>query len=74
MVCLKVTTVGNSVGLILPKEALAKLHVSKGDQVFLTESPAGLLITPYNPEFDKQMRRAYQVMDEYKDALKELAK
>jgi putative addiction module antidote len=74
MISLKLTTVGNSTGVILPKEALAKLNVSKGDNLYLTESPSGFLITPYNPEFERQIKLAEQVMDQYKDTLRELAK
>jgi putative addiction module antidote len=74
MISLKLTTVGNSTGVILPKEALAKLNVNKGDQLFLTESPSGFLITPYSPEFAADMKLAEQLMDQYKDALRELAK
>jgi putative addiction module antidote len=74
MIALKVTTVGNSVGVVLPKEALAKLRVQKGDTIYLTEAPEGLLLTPYDPEFEKQMTIARDVMNEYRDTLRELAK
>jgi putative addiction module antidote len=74
MISLKITTVGNSTGIILPKEALAKLNVAKGDHIYLTESPSGFLITAYNPDFERQMKLAEEVMDEYKDTLRELAK
>jgi len=74
MISLKLTTVGNSTDVILPKEALAKLNVNKGDQLYLTESPAGFLITPYDPDFERQVKLAEQIMDQYKDALRELAK
>ena len=74
MIALKVTTVGNSVGVVLPKEALAKLRVKKGDTIYLTEAPEGLLLTPYDPEFEKQMKIARDVMNEYRDTLRELAK
>lgn len=73
-VSLKITTVGNSAGIILPKEVLARLNVGKGDKLFLVESTAGLLLTPYDPDFDRQMKLAEQVMEEYRDALRELAK
>ncbi len=74
MVQLKITTVGNSTGVILTKEALAMLKVRKGDTVILTESPSGVLITPYNPEFAADMDRAYEIMGRYRNALRELAK
>jgi putative addiction module antidote len=74
MVKLKLTTVGSSTGLILPKEVLARLNVVKGDSVFLTESPDGVRITPYNPEFEEQMTLARKFMRERRDVLRELAK
>lgn len=70
----KITTVGNSTGMVLPKEALAKLHVAKGDQVFLVETPNGFEITAYDPEFERQMELGKQVMRRYRNALRELAK
>jgi putative addiction module antidote len=74
MVKLKLTTVGSSTGLIIPKEVLARLNVVKGDSVFLTESPDGVRITPYNPEFEEQMTLARKFMRERRDVLRELAK
>lgn len=71
---LKVTTVGNSAGIVLPKEILTKLKVVKGDSVFLTESPDGFRITPYDPEFERDMALARQVMRKRRDLLRELAK
>ena len=67
MIKLKVTTVGSSAGIVLPKEALALLKVAKGDSVFLTESPGGLRITPYSPEFEEQMALARNFMRERRD-------
>ena len=58
MLTLKLTTIGNSVGVVLPKEALDRLHVWKGDKVYLAESPDGFRLTPYDPEFEKQMTMA----------------
>jgi putative addiction module antidote len=74
MVKLKVTTVGSSTGVVLPKEALARLKVVKGDTLFLTESPEGFRITPYDPEFERQMGLARKVMRERREVLRELAK
>ncbi|HKN21782.1 MAG TPA: AbrB/MazE/SpoVT family DNA-binding domain-containing protein [Terracidiphilus sp.] len=71
---LKVTTVGSSAGVVLPKEILTKLKVAKGDFVFLTESPDGFRITPYDPEFEEDMALARQVMRKRRDLLHELAK
>lgn len=74
MVKLKVTTVGSSAGIVLPKEVLARLKVSKGDSLFLTESPDGFRITPYDREFEEQMLLARDFMRKRRDVLRELAK
>jgi len=74
MLKLKLTSVGKSAGLIFPKEALAQLNLKKGDSLFLTETKEGYLLTPYNPEFEKQMRHAEGAMSRYRNTLKELAK
>jgi putative addiction module antidote len=74
MVKLKVTTVGSSTGVVLPKEVLARLKIEKGDTVYLTESPEGYRLTPYNPDFERQMDLARRVMRERRDVLRELAK
>lgn len=71
---LKVTTVGNSTGVVLPKEVLAKMQVEKGDNLYLTPTPNGFEITPYDPEFEQEMATARQVMKQYRNALRELAK
>ncbi len=71
---LKITTIGSSAGIILPKEALALLKVAKGDSIFLTESPDGYRITPYDSEFEEDMALARQVMRKRRDLLRELAK
>lgn len=73
MTTLRVTTVGNSVGVILPKEILAKLHIEKGDSLYLVETPGGIELTPYNPEFAGQMDMAERIMREDRDVLKKLA-
>ena len=59
-----VTQIGNSTGVILPKEAVARLKVKKGDSVFLTETLGGYAITPYDPEFETQMKAARRGMAE----------
>lgn len=71
---LKVTTIGSSAGIILPKEALAMLKVAKGDSVFLTEAPDGVRITPYDPEFEEDMALARKFMRQRRNLLRELAK
>jgi putative addiction module antidote len=74
MLKLKLTTIGSSVGVILPKEALARLRVDKGDSIFLTEDQDGFRITPFDPEFEKTMASARKVMRRRRNALRELAK
>lgn len=74
MVALKLTSVGNSVGLVLPKDLLSKLKLEKGDVVYLTESPDGYRLTPYDPEFEQQMSAARGIMKKRRNALRELAK
>jgi putative addiction module antidote len=74
MIKLKLTAVGNSAGVVLPREALARLKLDKGDAVYLTESPDGYLLTPYNPEFETQMDAARKIMKKRRAALRELAK
>ncbi len=70
---LKITTIGNSTGIILPKEILEKLRVSKGDTLFAVETSKGIELTPFNPEVAEQMKFAEQVMREDRDALRKLA-
>ena len=70
----KVTTVGNSTGIVLPKEVLAKLRVDKGDELCFMETPDGFKLTPYDPEFAEIMEAAEQVMREDRDVLRALAK
>ncbi|MCA1978294.1 MAG: AbrB/MazE/SpoVT family DNA-binding domain-containing protein [Thiobacillus sp.] len=74
MHALKLTQIGNSVGLILPKEVLARLKLEKGDTVFVTETPDGLAVTPYDPAFESQMEAARAVMKKRRAVLHELAK
>jgi len=74
MLTLKLTTIGNSLGVVLPKEALAKLHLEKGDVLFLTESLDGFRLTPYSPEFETQMLAARKIMKKRRAVLRELAK
>jgi putative addiction module antidote len=71
---LKLRAVGNSTGLVLPKEVMAKLKVEEGDSVFLTETPDGYKITPYDPAFETQMTAARKIMKQRRNALRELAK
>jgi putative addiction module antidote len=74
MVALKVSRHGNSLGVTLPKEAAAALHVGPGDTLYLTEAPGGYRVTPYNPTFEHHMAIARDVMKRRRNALRELAK
>lgn len=74
MVKTTVRKIGNSLGVILPAKALQALHVSEGDELFLTEAPDGLRMTPYDPDFDETLKIAEGVMARYRNALRELAK
>jgi putative addiction module antidote len=69
----KITTVGNSSGIILSKEMLAKLRVHKGDTLYVIETPTGIELTPYDPEFARQMDIAEDIMRDNRDVLKKLA-
>ena len=73
MTKLRIVTVGNSVGVTLPKELLARLRVKKGDLLYATETPNGIEITPYDPEFARKMELAEEVMGEWRDVLRKLA-
>ena len=74
MHALKLTQIGNSVGVILPKEVLARLKVEKGDTLFITDTPDGLTLTPYDPSFEKQLEVGREFMREYRDTFHQLAK
>lgn len=71
---LKVTTVGSSAGLILNKEVMARLNVKKGDSLYLTEAPGGYRLTPYDPDFERQMNLAEEIMHDDRDVLRALSK
>ncbi len=71
---LKVTQVGNSLAVILPKQVAAELKVEKGDSLWLTDTQDGKKLTPYNPEFDEQMAEARKLMKKRRHVLRELAK
>ena len=71
---LKIVTVGASVGVILNKEVMSKLRVKKGDSLYLTETLGGYRVTPYNPEFERQMKLGEEIMHEDRDILRALSK
>ncbi|MCD7097641.1 AbrB/MazE/SpoVT family DNA-binding domain-containing protein [Stenotrophomonas sp. MMGLT7] len=70
---LKITTIGNSAGVILPKELLARLRVDKGDELYAVETPDGIRLSAYDPELAAQMEMAEQVMRNRRDLLRKLA-
>ena len=71
----KVRKIGNSLGIVLPKEALLALNVAEGDRLYLTAAPAGSMrITPERPGFEEVMKIAEEGMSRYRNALRELAK
>ena len=74
MPVLKVTQIGNSVGVVFPKEMLAHMKVEKGDTVFLTEMPGGYRLTPYDPSLAEQLDAGRELMREFRDTFHELAK
>jgi len=71
---LKLTQIGNSVGVILPKEVLTNLKLEKGQSVFLTETPDGYVVTPYDPALEEQMTAGRDFMREFRDTFHALAK
>jgi putative addiction module antidote len=72
---LQVKKIGNSVGLILPKELLARLKLKEGDRLHVIEqTERGLKLTPYDPKHAKAMKIARRVMEEYQDTFRALAK
>ncbi len=71
---LKLTQIGNSVGVILPREALSRLRLGKGQSVFMTETPEGYALTPYDPELDEQIQAGREFMREFRDTFHQLAK
>lgn len=70
----KIRKIGNSYGIVLPKETLASLRVKEGDALTVTEAPNGLNLTASNPDFDKTMRMFEDISQRYRNALRELAK
>ncbi|MBL4693655.1 MAG: transcriptional regulator [Magnetovibrio sp.] len=71
---LKLRKTGNSLATIWPKETLNRLNVKEGDKLYAVETPHGVMVTPYDPKFEKTMDAAKRIMARDRDALKELAK
>jgi putative addiction module antidote len=74
MQALKLTQIGNSVGVILPRELLAKLGMAKGDTIYAVDEPDGVRLTIADPDFAAQMDVARRVMKDRRAVLRELAK
>ena len=75
MVELKIVRIGNSLGVRLPREVLSRMHLGEGDKLIQTDAPeGGYRLSPYDPEFERQLEIAEQGMREYRNTLRELAK
>ncbi len=71
---LKLVQIGNSVGVVLPKEVLARLRVEKGDSIFVTESTEGVTLTPFDPSLEEELTAGREFMKTYRDTFHALAK
>jgi putative addiction module antidote len=71
---LKVTKIGNSLGVILPRELLIRLRLDKGDSLFITETPEGFRMSALDPQFAEQMHTARALMRKRRNVLNELSK
>lgn len=75
MVELKVRKFGNSLGVVLPKEVISRLQTQEHDRVFLVEAENGdYRLTPYDPAFERKMKKAEQIMGRYRNTLRALSK
>ena len=74
MTALKLTQIGNSVGVILPKELLARLKLEKGDTLFVTEAANGVNLSPYDPTLEDELALGREFMREFRDTFHQLAK
>ena len=75
MLELKVRKIGNSLGVVLPKEAAKRLRAKEGDRLFLIEGPDGAYqLTPYDPAFEKKMEKAEEIIGRYRNTLHALSK
>jgi putative addiction module antidote len=69
----KVLTIGSSLGVVLTKDILARLKVEKGDTLYISETPDGIKLTPYDQEFAEEMEAGRRVMRKHRDVLRRLA-
>lgn len=74
MATLKLTAVGTSTGVVIPKEMLKRLKVGRGDTLFAIETPTGYLLTPYDPEVEEELQIGRRFMQKYRETFKALAK
>lgn len=74
MATLKLTAVGTSTGVVIPKEMLNRLKVERGDTLFAVETPNGYLLTPYDPAVEEELRLGRKFMQKYRETFKALAK
>lgn len=74
MATLKLTAVGTSTGVVIPKEMLKRLKLSRGDTLFAIETPTGYLLTPYDPEVEEELQIGRAFMSKYRETFKALAK
>jgi len=71
---LKLRAVGTSTGVLLPKEMLVRMKVEKNDTIFAVETPEGYLLTPYDPEVERQLKKGREFMNKYRETFRALAK
>jgi putative addiction module antidote len=69
----KVLTIGSSAGIVLTKDILAHLKVQKGDSLYISDTPNGIMLTPYDPKFAAEMEAGRRVMRKHRDVLRKLA-
>lgn len=74
MATLKLTAVGTSTGVVIPKEMLSRLKVKRGDTLFVVETPSGYLLTPYDPAVEEELKLGRKFMSEYRETFKALAR
>jgi putative addiction module antidote len=74
MASLKLTAVGTSTGVVIPKEMLTRMKVARGDRLYVVETPEGYLMTPYDPSVAEQVEAGREFMKEYRETFKALAK
>jgi putative addiction module antidote len=70
---LKVAAIGNSTGVILPRDVLERLRVDRGDELMVRETPDGIVLSPYDPELARQMDVAEKIMRRRRNLLRKLA-